>query len=176
MFGLHVKAVGVVQESIPSFSHYWQRPPISFHIRLGSFYFPSNHRVAHHPHAVRIRDHHRAGRETRNFHPCCSVISPFPLSVNQAAKTASSEFFPARKYSRHPGPHWSHTDFQWTIARNQRGISYFNAFYVRDRINGPGVPSKGTPKSRARRLLFVGYKSRAKNFTATHAKFDIQFL
>src|SRR5580698_10550210 len=81
------------------------------------------------------------------------VISPAPFSVNHPPKTASLEAFPRGKIAvtpvrTGPTPTFSapspEINVVWPTSTPLTSVMAFN---------GPGVPSNGTPKSRARGLV-----------------------
>src|SRR5580658_7423412 len=78
------------------------------------------------------------------------VISPFPFSVNQPANTGSTEFFPRGNTAVTPvrtGPVPT-TNFPSPEIKVRYPTS--TPFTSVIAFSGPGVPSNGTPKSRAR--------------------------
>src|SRR6516162_11074949 len=84
------------------------------------------------------------------------VISPLPLSVNQAANTASLLFFPRGWIAVTPvrtGPFPTSSlpcpEIKVVCPTSTPFTSVMALF-------APGVPSKGTPRSRARGLLCAG--------------------
>src|SRR5271156_2685490 len=78
------------------------------------------------------------------------VISPFPFSANHPANTGSTEFFPRGKIAVTPvrtGPVPT-TNFPSPEIKVRYPTSTPCTSVIAS--NGPGVPSNGTPKSRAR--------------------------
>ena len=64
------------------------------------------------------------------------VISPLPLSVNHAAKTASLLAFPARMNGGDAGANRAFADFEFAFAGDQRGVADLDSFHVGDGIVG----------------------------------------
>ena len=71
------------------------------------------------------------------------VISPLPLSVNQAPKTESLRVFPARKNGGDAGADWAFSDFEFAAAGDERGVSDFDAFDVGDGVVRAGRAVEG---------------------------------
>ena len=69
MLGFHVKAIGVVQITIPCLCDHRQRPEISLLISWRALHPPCNHGIAYDSNAVRIRDHDRPIQKAGIVHP-----------------------------------------------------------------------------------------------------------
>src|SRR5579884_1554681 len=81
------------------------------------------------------------------------VISPLPFSVNQPAKTESVEFFPRGRTAVTPvrtGPTPTFSGPSPEIRVVWPTSTPLTSVIA---LNGPGVPSKGTPRSRALGLV-----------------------
>src|ERR1019366_5735256 len=100
------------------------------------------YRVAHHPHAVRVGDHHRTIKKTEFFHPGGSghlavAVQRKPSGINRIAGT-----FPARETRGHTFSHRAFANYKLSFAFDQRGMADLNSFHVRDRIPRPRRPFK----------------------------------
>ena len=71
------------------------------------------------------------------------VISPLPLRVNQAPKTESFVILSAWVDGGNAGADWAFSYFELAIAGDERGVSYFHAFDVGDRVIGAGRAVEG---------------------------------
>ncbi len=71
------------------------------------------------------------------------VISPLPLSVNQAPKTGSQRIFAARKNGGDAGADRAFSDFELAAAGDERGVSDFYAVDVGDGVVRAGRAVEG---------------------------------
>ncbi len=95
---------------------------------------PGNHRVAHHAHAVRVRDHHRAIEEARIFDPCGPGHFAVAVEGEPAGKDRILKIVAAGKNGSHTRPDRADTDLQRAATGNESGMPDFDAFYVGDGI------------------------------------------
>ena len=111
VFGLDVEAIDVVQPAIPGFGYDRQRPIEPGRIRPGARHTPLDHRVAHHPHAVGVGDHHRPFEKSRLFDPCRSGH----LAVAVLRKPGGEHGIGKRV--RTPRQHGGHSGAHGTVAQ-----------------------------------------------------------
>src|SRR5207245_9571113 len=96
------------------------------------------------------------------------VISPLPFSVNHAAKTPSFDSLPRGRTAVTPVRTGPSPTFRGPSPEIRVVCPTSTPFTSVIALKGPGVPSKGTPKSRARGLVCAETRT-AKNRTETHA-------
>src|SRR5439155_17722521 len=96
------------------------------------------------------------------------VISPLPFSVNHAAKTAPLDPFPRGSTAVTPVRAGPSPTFRGPSPEIRVVCPTSTPFTSVIALKGPGMPSNGTPKSRARGLVCAETRT-AKNRTETHA-------
>ena len=65
---LDMKAIDVVEPSVPGFRHDRQAPPVAGLVRRAMGQSPGNHGIASHADAVRVGDHDRTLEKTALLH------------------------------------------------------------------------------------------------------------
>ncbi len=130
VFRLYVKSVDVVEPAVPRFRNNWKRPEIVAETIYRQFalvvHLPVNGRVTHHPHAVRIRDEHRAFQEAGFLEP----RGPRHLAVAVLRKPSAKRGI-VRLFSARPDHGDASAD---RFALNQRSVAHLNAGDIGDRV------------------------------------------
>ena len=139
MFGLNVKAVGVIQPAIPCLGNNWKGPPIAARIGSSVRNAPLDNRVADHADAVRIGDHDGAFEETGFLDP--SRASHFPISVERPPASENGvvhRLFAAGEYRSNAGADRTFANLKLAFAGNERSVADGDTRDVSDGVKRSG--------------------------------------
>ena len=100
-----MKSVGVVQMAVPGFGHDRERPRIAFLSAAAVFQSPGDNGIAHHAHAMRVRDHHRALEKARVLKPGRAGHLAIAIQGKPSAENRILRIFPPGKNGSHPRAH-----------------------------------------------------------------------
>src|ERR1700722_9233575 len=98
---------------------------------------PSNHLIAHHAHAMRIRDHHRPVQKSRLGNPGRPSHLPISIFGKPPSKHRIHRRLPPRKNSSHSSPHRPFPHLQLSLARNNCPVPNLHTLHIRNRIKRP---------------------------------------
>ena len=152
ILGFHVESVDVVQPAVPGFGHHGERPPVAFHVGRAVLDFPGDDGVAHHADAVRVGDHDGAVEKAGVFEPGCAGHLAVAVEREPAAEDGVVGVLPRGRIGSDTGADRTFADLQFALPEmsvvwpTSTPLTSVMALYW------PGVPSKGTPRSRARGL------------------------
>ncbi len=148
VLGPHVKAVDVVEVAVPGLGHDGQRPPVAARVRGACPHAPGDGGIAHDTDAVRVREQHRSLELAGFLEPgraghLAVAVEREPAAEHRACRAwrgraAGSRSRPVR--TLRPSAR-SSISVTWPTVTPATSVMAFN---------GPGVPSNGTPRSRAR--------------------------
>ena len=138
----HMKAVYVIQISVPGFGDYGKRPPIILGVGFATPHLPANDRVTHYADAVCIRDHDRTVDKSGVFDPMRSRHFAIAIQAEKAAEDSISRIFAARQNRGHAGAYRANASFEWAVPGNQRRVSNLHALDVGNGIEGAGIAVK----------------------------------
>src|SRR5438132_10570017 len=168
VLGLYVEAVNVIQPSVPGLCHHRQRPPVALHVGMPSFTFHAITASRTMPTLCVLVIITGPSRKPESSTHVVPVISPLPFSVNHAAKTAPLDPFPRGSTAVTPVRTGPSPTFRGPSPEIRVVCPTSTPFTSVIALKGPGMPSNGTPKSRARGLVCAETRT-AKNRTETHA-------
>src|SRR5208283_5155193 len=152
VFRVNVESVDVVEPAVPGFGDDGQRPPVALHIGRAMFHFPCDDGVADDTNAVRVGDHDRAIQEAGIVDP--GGTSHFAVAVESEPSgeygvvgSFAAGWMAVTPVRTGPLPTTSlplpEMSVVWPTSTPLTSVMA---------LLGPGVPSKGTPRSRARGL------------------------
>ncbi len=127
MFGLDVKAVGVVEKTVPGLGDHRQRPPVAGGVGVSLGHSPRDHRVAGDADAVGVGDHHWTLEEPRLVDPgraghLAVAVEREPAREHRVGQGALA----AREDGGDPGAH--------RVALDQSGVADGDSCDIGDRI------------------------------------------
>ena len=106
VFWLYVKAINIVEPTVPSLGHHRQAPPVSGLIGCPMLNSPRDNRIARHADAVRVRDDDRPFEKAALIDPRCAghfavAVQAKEPGVNRVVQRSMT----ARQNSGHASAH-----------------------------------------------------------------------
>src|SRR4051794_30352730 len=101
------------------------------------FDLPCNHRVAHHPDAVCIRDHDRPIEETRVFDPGRARHFTVAVQSKPGRENCIIAGLAPRMDGRDTGPYGTFAHLQLALSGNERSVANLDSANVGDGIVRP---------------------------------------
>src|SRR5256714_5094448 len=133
MLPLHVKAVHVVQPTVPCFGHDRQAPVKAAGIRAAFFHAPTDDRVTHDANTMRVCNCDRSFQESAFLHP--RSAGHFAVSIEaEDADINRIVGLAARQNRSHTGPDRPFADLEFALAADERRVTDLNAGDVSDRV------------------------------------------
>ena len=151
---LNVKAIDVIEPTVPSLGNNRRAPPVAGLIGCALLNPPRNGRIARDADAVGIRNYDRPFEEAAILNPHCAshfavAVEAKKARINRIIKRSVT----ARQNRRNPGAHRSFAHFKLSFTANQRRITDFDARDIGYRVQFSRRAFKRNPEiSRANDL------------------------
>src|SRR5271166_3520441 len=143
MLRLHVKAVNVIQPSVPRLRNHWERPIL---LQRTVLHAPGDDRITHHAHAVRIGDGDGGLEEPGLLNPCRPGHLAIAVLLEPSRINRVKIRLAARKHYGNSGPHWAFAHLQRAVAGDQRRLANLDAANVGDGVERSRRSVKGYAK------------------------------
>ncbi len=131
---LHVKAVDVVEGAVVGLRDHRQAPGL--HPRPRDL--PLQDRVAHHAHAVRVRDRDRAFQDAALLEPRRARHLAVAVEREPGTEDGIGTALAARMHDGHAGAHRTLPHHEGPVAGDERRVADFDARDIGDRVEGSG--------------------------------------